>query len=74
MSGHAARVSVRAGRRLTGRGGSGRLTVEHDLDQLPEEPRVRYMQELAKQREEWKPMDERDVVMALRHIVERAEA
>ncbi len=44
------------------------------VDQLPEEPRVRYMQELAKQREEWKPLDERDVVLALRYIVERAVA
>lgn len=39
-------------------------------DQLPEEVRARLMQELERQRQEWKPLEERDTIQALRAIVE----
>ena len=42
------------------------------VDQLPEEVRVRIMQETTAQREELKPQENLDVVQAMRAIVERA--
>lgn len=44
---------------------------ETPVDQLPEEIRVRIMQETTRQREELKPIENREVVQALRAIVSR---
>ncbi|MGH2408877.1 MAG: thioredoxin family protein [Chloroflexota bacterium] len=41
-------------------------------DQLSADVRARLMQEMAQKREEWKPLEERDTIQALRAIVERA--
>jgi hypothetical protein len=49
-------------------------TPETPVDQLSDEIRVRIMQETTAKREEWKPLENREVVQALRTIVERAGA
>jgi len=47
---------------------------EAPVDQLPEDVRAQLMQELTGAREQWKPLENREVVQALRAIVERAAA
>jgi thiol-disulfide isomerase/thioredoxin len=45
---------------------------DRSIGELPEEVRVRLMQEMMKAREQWRPLDNRDLIKELRAIVEQA--